>query len=97
MLVLTRRIGESIMIGNEATFTVMRIQGDRIRVGIEAPRHVIVNRKEVQMRINAGNSSSALDPMERQGNIRWQTAKEDDPENPASCGEAEAPQVVEIE
>ena len=47
MLILTRRIGETLMIGDEVTVTVFGIKGNQIRIGINAPEHVAVHRKEI--------------------------------------------------
>jgi carbon storage regulator len=51
MLILTRRSGESVMIGNDVTVTVLDIKGRQVRVGIRAPKNVAVHRKEVFERI----------------------------------------------
>ncbi len=51
MLVLSRKEGESIQIGDNIFLKVLRVQGDRIRLGIEAPRHVKVMRSEVEQRL----------------------------------------------
>ncbi len=53
MLILTRRAGESIMVGDEVTVTVLGINGNQIRIGIDAPREITVHRKEVYERIQA--------------------------------------------
>ena len=50
MLVLTRRVGESIVIADEIRVTVVSVRGDRIRLGIEAPRSVCIERQEVHDR-----------------------------------------------
>jgi carbon storage regulator len=50
MLVLTRRVGEEIVIGNNVRVTVVAVQGDRIRLGVTAPRLVSVDRLEVHER-----------------------------------------------
>jgi carbon storage regulator CsrA len=47
MLVLTRKADEQIMIGNDITVTVVRVHGNRVRIGIAAPRHVRVTRGEL--------------------------------------------------
>lgn len=47
MLVLTRRVGESLVIGDDVVVTVLEVRSDGVRVGIEAPRHVRVHRAEV--------------------------------------------------
>lgn len=51
MLILTRRIGESIMIGDEVTLTILGIQGNQLRIGINAPKHVEVHREEIYQKI----------------------------------------------
>ncbi|MBM4222994.1 MAG: carbon storage regulator CsrA [Gammaproteobacteria bacterium] len=51
MLILTRRIGESLVIDNKVTINVLGIKGNQIRLGIDAPKDVIVHRKEIQDRI----------------------------------------------
>lgn len=52
MLVLSRKLGESIIIGGNITVTVIQAKGDRVRLGIEAPKEVPVHRAEVFERIN---------------------------------------------
>ncbi len=52
MLILTRRIGESLVIGDDVTITILAIKGNQIRVGIDAPKHVSVHRQEIQQKIN---------------------------------------------
>jgi carbon storage regulator len=52
MLALTRKLGESIKIGQDITVTVTSIGGNRVRLGIDAPRDVLILRTEVQERIN---------------------------------------------
>lgn len=54
MLVLMRRKGETIRIGEDVTFTVIGIEGGQVRVGVKAPRHVIVDREEVHDRRKSG-------------------------------------------
>ncbi|MFO0957125.1 MAG: carbon storage regulator CsrA [Isosphaeraceae bacterium] len=50
MLVLTRKVGERIMIGESIVLTVVRIQGDKIRLGIDAPQEVTIHREEIRER-----------------------------------------------
>jgi len=63
MLVLSRKTGESIVIGNDVVITVLEVRGDQIRIGIDAPRTVTVNRKEVHDELTAANrdASGAVD------------------------------------
>lgn len=58
MLVLTRRPGESIVIGHDIRVTVLEVRGDQIRVGIDAPRAVKVHREEVYREIKQTNTEA---------------------------------------
>jgi carbon storage regulator len=51
MLVMTRRIGEKIMIGSNITLTILAVQGNQVRVGVDAPREVAVHHEEIYRRI----------------------------------------------
>ena len=51
MLILTRRAGETIMIGDEVTITVLGIKGNQIRLGVNAPKEIAVHREEIYERI----------------------------------------------
>lgn len=51
MLILTRRVGETVMIGDEVTVTVLGVKGNQVRMGINAPRTVAVHREEIFERI----------------------------------------------
>jgi len=59
MLVLTRRAGESVMIGDDVVITVLEARGDVIRLGIQAPRDVQVHREEVWKELQAANLAAA--------------------------------------
>jgi carbon storage regulator len=59
VLVLTRRPGESIMIGDEVVVTVLDVRGDVVRVGIKAPRSVQVHREEVYRELQKANREAA--------------------------------------
>ena len=61
MLILTRRVGETVMIGNEISVTVLGVKGNQVRVGIQAPKDTPVHREEVFERIRreAGIATAA--------------------------------------
>jgi carbon storage regulator len=64
MLVLTRRLGETIVIDNAVRVTVLEVKGDRVRLGIAAPPDVVVDRQEVhERRIGAANPRSEALPV----------------------------------
>ena len=58
MLILTRRVGEILMIGNEVTVTVLGVRANQVRIGITAPKHIDVYREEVLQRIQAEKKES---------------------------------------
>ena len=51
MLILTRRVGETVMIGNNVTVTVLGVKGNQVRIGVNAPKDVAVHREEIYERI----------------------------------------------
>ena len=53
MLILTRRVGETLMIGDDVTMTVLGVKGNQIRIGVNAPKDVSVHRLEIYQRIQA--------------------------------------------
>ena len=59
MLVLSRRIGEAIVIGDEVTLTVLDVRGDVVRIGIDAPRTVKIHRAELLAQVEASNREAA--------------------------------------
>ncbi len=64
MLILTRRVGETILIGDEVRLTVLGIKGNQVRIGIEAPDAVAVHREEIYDKIQAEASGSDRDSPE---------------------------------
>lgn len=58
MLVLTRKIGEAIRIGDDIEITVLSVQGDQIKLGIDAPKHVDIHRKEIFLAIQEENEAA---------------------------------------
>ena len=54
MLILTRRVGESVVIGEDVTVTVLGVKGNQVRIGINAPKTVSVHREEIFERIKSG-------------------------------------------
>jgi carbon storage regulator len=61
MLILTRRVGESLMIGDDVTITVLGVKGNQVRVGVNAPKEVAVHREEILNRIEDAASQKAAD------------------------------------
>jgi len=51
MLILTRKVGETIMAGDDVTFTVLGVKGNQVRIGIEAPKETDIHREEIYERI----------------------------------------------
>ena len=62
MLILTRRVGETVMIGNDVTVTVLGVKGNQVRVGVNAPRDVAVHREEIFERIRREEQASHAAP-----------------------------------
>jgi carbon storage regulator len=63
MLILTRRVGETVIIGNDVDVTVLGVKGNQVRLGVKAPREVSVHREEIFQRISqeqsGGNGNGA--------------------------------------
>jgi len=63
MLILTRRVGETLMIGDEVTVTVLGVKGGQVRVGINAPRSIAVHREEIYDRLRREQTEQAHDDL----------------------------------
>ncbi|GLY09232.1 carbon storage regulator CsrA [Pseudobacillus badius] len=61
MLVLTRKTGEAIQIGDDIEITVISIKGDQVKLGINAPKHIDVHRKEVYLTIREENEQASAE------------------------------------
>ena len=64
MLILTRRIGETLIIGDDVNITVLGIKGNQVRLGINAPKEVSVHREEIYLRIQQEKEASTDDTTE---------------------------------
>jgi carbon storage regulator len=60
MLILTRRVGETVIVGNDVTVTIVGVKGNQIRIGISAPKNVSIHREEIYQRIRREQHQSRL-------------------------------------
>lgn len=77
MLILTRRVGETLMIGDDITVTVLGVKGGQVRIGVDAPKNVEVHREEIYQKIQKEKEA---------GEMSWRT------ENPIFKGKNNAKQ-----
>ena len=59
MLILTRRVGENVIVGDDIVISVIEVRGDAVRIGIQAPRSLSVHREEVWMELQRANEQAA--------------------------------------
>ena len=59
MLILTRRVGENIVVGDDIVVSVLEVRGDAVRIGVQAPRSVTVHREEVYLELQRANQAAA--------------------------------------
>lgn len=61
MLILTRRVGETLMVGDDVTVTVLGVKGNQVRIGVNAPKEVAVHREEIYQRIQREKNGEDAD------------------------------------
>ncbi len=84
MLILTRRIGESVYIGDDVRLTVLGVRGTQVRIGINAPKEVPVHREEIYYRIKHEQDEDGIEDMDDDGHYHHQEYDDDgdgDPHN----------------
>lgn len=79
MLILTRRVGENVIVGDDIVISVIEVRGDAVRIGIQAPRSVSVHREEVYLELQKANEAAAGSSDESIGAAVEQLRKEQHP------------------
>lgn len=86
MLILTRRVGENVIVGDDITISVIEVRGDAVRIGIQAPQSVSVHREEVYRELQRANQAAATADDAAIGAIVQELSREDRPQ-PAEDGD----------
>lgn len=77
MLILTRRVGENVIVGDDIVISVIEVRGDAVRIGIQAPRSVSVHREEVYLELQQANLQAAAASDDAVGAIVDELSTED--------------------
>ena len=77
MLILTRRVGENVIVGDDITISVIEVRGDAVRIGIQAPQAISVHREEVYRELQKANQQAAATDDAAIGAMVTQLARED--------------------
>jgi len=80
VLILTRRVGESVIVGDDIVISVIEVRGDAVRIGIQAPRSVSVHREEVYLELQRANEQAASSSDAAIGAVVEELMGEDRPE-----------------
>lgn len=78
MLVLARKPGESVVVGNDVVITVLEIRGGQVRIGVDAPRSVQVHREEVYQEVSRANAEAVASAGRSAGLLRQKVARQED-------------------
>ena len=69
MLILTRRIGETVVIGDDINITVLGVKGNQVRLGVNAPKDISVHREEIYQRIQNEKQGLSAEDYDNRGNV----------------------------